>query len=116
MSRMIKTTIIATVGMLSGFALDAYSQDRQILSGSSSGSRNAIVKKFSPYRVSDRGNVLHAWRNQVVYRAVNNTNVYQHRSNPTARHDEVSGYAILFHTRGRSTGVKGGHVYHNRGN
>ena len=108
-----KLMIIAAVGMLSSVATQAYSQDRQTLFGSSA-NRTVKFKRVAPYRVDDKGNVLSQWRQQVVFRAVNNTNVYQYRANATARHDEVSSSAVLIHTKG--SGLRNGHVYRTRGN
>lgn len=113
MTNTIKILSIAATGLLSSFAVNANAQDRSVLSARTSVSPRTVTAKEN--RTDDRGRLLKAWRDQHVYRRVNNTNVYQSEGQGSTRHDEVSSYAILFHkTPGQP--IKHGHVYHKRGN
>ena len=117
MSKSVKNITIATVGILTSLALNTYSQDRQVLSSDGSCKRPLLTRIVKPktHRTVDQGNALTAWRDQVVYRAKNNTNVYQYRGNATTRHDEVSSNAVIFRARS-GYGVTAGHAYQKRGN
>lgn len=114
MRRPIAILPIIAVVFIAGLTVQAQAQDRQSLSHSNGRSGQGVrYTKCQPVRVDDKGRPQVLWSQQVVYRALNNTNIYLHEGRATIR-DEVASQAIILHTQGN--GVRPGHVYHTRDN
>jgi len=113
MTDTIKLLTIAVAAFVASAACNAHAQNRETLSGRVSVSPRVVTPKAN--RTDDAGRPLKLWRDQHVYRRLNNTNVYQHRGSATLRHDEISSYAILVHKKPGQP-LKAGHAYQNRGN
>ena len=113
----IKIALITGIIMV-GLASKSSAQDRKsqtITSRAGTGQGGVVFRKiFQPYRVDDAGRPLVFWRQQVVYRAVNDTFVYRGEGKATAR-EENSSPEVIFHKK-KGQPVKAGHVYSRRGN
>ena len=113
MKRTYKALLFITLFILFGFASEA--QGGSLSARGGKGVQGCFKKSSSKYRVDVcTGKPKKKWKQQVVYRALNNTYVYQHRNNANIRHDEVSSQAIMFHVKAGK--LHKGHVYQNRGN
>jgi len=95
---------------------EATAQDRETLSARAKTGQRGVTYKQSTqtYRVSDCGKPLKQWSQQVTYRAINDTFVYRSEGKATARQDEVSGQAIIFHVS--DGGLQPGHAFQEREN
>ncbi|MDF1752242.1 MAG: hypothetical protein P1U89_05625 [Verrucomicrobiales bacterium] len=111
-----KLVLILTAAVILGFASNAEAQTRGSLSARAKGNVKAMTfkKRCQSYRVNDCGKPLRKWKQQVTYRATNDTFVYRSQNKATTRHDEVSSPAIIFHVQGGK--LRSGHVYQYRGN
>ena len=116
MKQLLKATLLATVAITFGVASEIQAQDRETLSARANRGAKGVTfrSKAQSTRVDDRGRPLVLWRQQVVYRALNDTFIYRSQNKATTRHDEVSSYGILFHVKEGQ--VRKGHVYQKRDN
>ena len=109
-----KLCLLSIIGLLLVAAQQSEAQERGTLSSRAGRGGQFTLRKPAPLtRVSDQGRPLVLWRQQVVYRALNDTFVYRYQNKATAR-DEYSGPVMIFHTKNGQ--VRGGHVYQKRGN
>ncbi len=115
MNRCLHLLLAAVLVLPLGFANLASAQDRQTLSSQAGrGPQSGVFfRQVRPYRVDDAGRPRALWRQQVVYRAVNDTFIYRSEGKATTR-DEVSSPVMIFHVKEGT--VRSGHVYQNRGN
>ncbi|MDF1815597.1 MAG: hypothetical protein P1V20_25590 [Verrucomicrobiales bacterium] len=115
MNRPINLILLVAGALFFGMIAEADAQTHGSLSARGGHFKGiSFGKSCGKYRVNDCGKPLKAWKQQVTYRATNDTFVYRSRGNATARHDELSSPAIIFHVQGGK--LRSGHVYQNRGN
>ena len=116
MKQLFRAILLVTAAITFCVGSETEAQERDTLSARAKrGSKGVTFKSKAPSsRVDDRGRPLILWRQQVVYRALNDTFVYRSQDKATTRHDEVSSYGILFHVKEGQ--VRKGHVYQNRDN